>query len=229
MRFVALITTFTGALIFTAAAEAVPPTLSSVGHQDRHPTAVFTAPKSDHVVITIASKPDRATSGDFLSENEQVFDVMTDSEIQTGRWLYNSQLDPGTYYVLLRASPDFDLCYMSDGSYDPSCADGYSDMATLTIPKPSTSYAAQVRRDAYLERVELRLVAAPLGEKTAYRVCYFTAKKRKQCLTGTLSGYSWNSAADDSLTAKTRNLSTFTTFTWLVGGKAVATKRARVR
>jgi hypothetical protein len=54
-------------------------------------------------------------------------------------------------------------------------------------------------------------------------------KRTKRCLTGTLDGYSWNSSTDDRLIVKVRNLATFTTFTWSVGDKSVATKRARVR
>jgi hypothetical protein len=217
------------ALIFAGTAGAVPPTITTVGHQDRHPFITFSAPKSDHVVVEMSTKPDRATDGEFLSENQKVFAVMTDSEIQAGRWLYGYQLDPGTYYVLIRASPDFDLCYLSGGTYDPSCASGYSDMTTLTIPKPLTRYRAEVTREPSLKRVRLRLVASPLGENVRYRVCYTTVTKKRQCLAGTLDGYSWNSSADDTLTASTRLLPTVTTFTWTVGGKSVATKRVRVR
>jgi hypothetical protein len=155
-RLAILISTAAVALVFASVASAGPPTLASVGSNDRHPTITFSAPKADHVVVQIASKPDRATSGEFLSENVEVFDVMTDSEIQAGQWLYGSQLDPGTYYVLVRASPNFDACYMGGGGYDPSCADGYSDVKTLTISKPPIKYAAQVTRERYLGSVELR-------------------------------------------------------------------------
>jgi hypothetical protein len=121
------------ALVFVPSAAAVPPVLLTVGSQNLHPSATFSAPRSDQVVIQIATRPDRASSGEFLTENVEVFDVLTDSEIQTGNWLYESQQDPGTYYVLLRASPDFDLCYLIDsGTFDPSCANGYSEMKTLT-------------------------------------------------------------------------------------------------
>lgn len=218
-----------GALTLAGAAGAVPPTLSSVGSQDRHPTVTFSAPKSDQVVVEIASKPDRASDGEFLSENQVVFDVMTDSEIQTGKWLYDSQLDPGTYYVILRAAPNFNQCYIGGGSYDPSCANGYSDMLTLTIPRPPVKYRVEVARESYSNSVALRLVATPLGEKVPYRVCYRTLKKKALCLTGMLSGYSWNSSADDTLRVNTRGLAQMTTFTWSVSGKTVATKRVRVR
>ena len=228
-RFVASLTVITGALILVGSAGAVPPVITSIGSQARHPFINFSAPRADDMYVTMASKPDRASDGAFLSENREFSDYMTDSEIQSGRWLDSSQLDPGTYFVLLNASPNFDLCYLSGGSYDPSCANGYSDMAKLIVPKPTIRYRAEVIRKSYLDSVSLRLVATPLGEKVPYRVCFTTVKKKRQCLAGTLDGYTWNSSADDELTVKTRLLSTFTTFTWTVQGKAVATKRVRVR
>lgn len=217
-------------LVFASSAEAMPPTLINVGSQALHPTATFSAPKSDHVVIEIATRPDRASDGEFLTENVVVFDVLADSEIQTGRWLYESQIDPGTYYVLLRASPDFDLCYQIDsGTYDPSCADGYSAMQTLTVPRPAIRYRASVRHYVYLSNVDLTITAVPLGQKMPYRVCYRTAAGRRVCLAGVISGFTWTSSASDTRSVNRRNLRTITTFTWYVEGRAVASKRARVR
>ena len=152
---------------------------------------------------------------------------MTDSEIATGRWLSESQLDPGTYYVLVKASPDFDQCYR-DGGYDPACADGYS-MATLVVPKPLVRYAVGATRETYSSSVSLRIAAMPLGEKVPYRVCFLTMARKRLCLRDTLSGYDWDSAARESLTVRTRNLATSTTFTWFVGSRAVGSKRVRVR
>ena len=43
-----------------------------------------------------------------------------------------------------------------------------------------------------------------------------------------MDGFDWNSRGTDSLTVTTRGLATQTTFTWLVKGKPVAVKRARV-
>jgi len=228
VRLTALVTCAAVALIAVSSAAAVPPTLVSVGSENRHPTATFGAPKSDHVVIQIATKADRATNGEFLNENVKVFDVLEDSEVQTGSWKYEYQLDPGSYYVLLRASPDFGLCYRDDGTYDPSCADGYSQLVPLTIPKPAVSYRASTVVRSYAHSVSLRLHAAPLGEKQAYKVCYRTAFKKQRCLAGVLDGFSWSSAADDELTVSTRGLAATTTFTWTVGGKKVAVKRVHV-
>jgi hypothetical protein len=223
-------TIVTVSLVFVPAAAAIPPTLISVGSQALHPTATFSAPKSDHVVIQIATRPDRASNGEFLSENVVVFDLLADSEIQSGRWLYESQIDPGTYYVLLRASPDFDLCYQIDtGTYDPSCADGYSALQTLTVPRPPIRYGASVRHYTYLSNVDLTITATPLGQKMPYRVCYRTAAGRRVCLAGVISGFSWSSSASDTRSVNRRNLRTVTTFIWYVEGRAVASKRARVR
>lgn len=217
-------------LVFVRAAAAVPPTLLSVGSQALHPTATFSAPKSDSDVIQVATRPDRASNGEFLTENVVVFDVLADSEIQTGRWLYESQIDPGTYYVLLRASPNFDLCYqINSGTYDPSCANGYSAMQMLTIPRPAIRYGASVRHYVYVSNVDLTITAVPLGQKMPYRVCYRTAAGRRVCLAGVISGYSWTSSASDTRTVNRRNLRTITTFTWYVEGRAVVSKRARVR
>jgi hypothetical protein len=105
-RLIVALVTITVSLAFVPSAGAVPPVLLTVGSQSLHPTATFSAPKSDLAVIEIATRPDRATDGEFLTENVKVVDLLTDSEIQTGRWLDDNQIDPGTYYVLLKASPD---------------------------------------------------------------------------------------------------------------------------
>lgn len=94
-------------LAFPGAALAVPPTLSEVAQQDRHPTATFSAPRADFVSIYLASKPDRATDGSFLQENIKELDALTNPEIQSGRWVDESQVDPGTYWVLLRGLSKF--------------------------------------------------------------------------------------------------------------------------
>jgi hypothetical protein len=208
----------------------MPPTLSSVSHQDRHPTATFSAPCADFATIYLATKPDRATDGSFLQENIKELDLLADSEIQSARWLDENQIDPGTYWVMLRASPDFDSCYIyGTGGFDPACADGFSNVLTLVVPKPAIRYGARVTAYRYLRQASLELTATPLGEKVPYRACYRLKNRKTQCLAGTLDGYSWDSAVTDSLTVNTRNLATLTTFSWYVSGKRVALKRVRVR
>ena len=225
---VALATLVFVVLVFGAAALGVPPTLSSVGVQDRHPLARFSAPKSDFATIELATRPDRATDGSFLSENVKVFDLLTDSEIQAGSWVYESQVDPGTYYAMLRASPDFDACWIFDqGAYDLSCAEGYSSVVPLTVPRPTSRYTGSATVLRFLKRVELRLAVTPLGERLPYRVCYRLTTKQRRCLVGTVDGFDWNSGASDTLSVTTRRLGRVTTFTWFVGARAVAVKRVR--
>ena len=211
------------------AADAAAPTLSSVGQQGRHPTATFSAPRADFDSIYVSSKPDRATDGSFLTENVKELDILTDSEIQSGRWTDERQLDPGTYWVMLRASPDLVACFRDDFNIDPGCADGFSNVLPLTIPEPPIRYSARVTTYRYSREASLRLTATPLGEKRAYRACYRLASGRNRCLNGSLDGYDWNSSADDTLTITTRNLPRTATFSWYVAGKRVAIKRVHIR
>jgi hypothetical protein len=213
-----------------SAASAIAPKLTAVGAQRRHPSATFSAPRAGTATIYLASRPDRASDGSFLTEDVVELDVFTDAEIQAGRWLDERQVDPGRYYVLLRAFPDLDTCYaLGDGTYDPGCADGFSNMLRLVVPKPVVRYAARVSVYRYLRDVSLELRASPLGERRPYRVCYPTRARKRRCLAGTLDGFSWNAGTEDTLTASTAGLAATTTFTWYVSGKAVARKRVRVR
>jgi len=217
-------------LLMPADALAVPPTLSAVGQANRHPTATFSAPRADDATIYIASKPDRATDGSFLTENVKTLDILTDSELQAGRWVSESQIDPGTYWVMLHASPDFNACYIdATGTYDPACADGFSNVQTLVVPEPTSRYAASVTVYRFIHQASLRLTARPLGEDRAYRACSKLATGRTRCLTGTLNGFDWNSSATDTLTVTTRGLPRLATFSWFVSGKRVAVKRALIR
>lgn len=229
-RFAALCAIVVSALAFAGSALANPPVLSSVTvSPDRHPSAQFSAPKADSVTVYFASKPDRATDGSFLSENVVTTDYLTTDEIQAGHWTYEDQLDPGTYFVMLNARPNFDACYIFDsGNYDPSCANGYSNVVQLTVPTPPIRYSASVSVLRYIGEADLNLKATPMGVKQAYRVCYANKAKRRVCLSGTLDGYSWGSAATDEISVSTRTLAPITTFTWYVGATAVATKRVRV-
>ena len=227
-RILALIGACLAALAVVASAAAVPPVITAVGQQDRHPSATFSLPKAESAIVYLATKPDRATDGGFLTENVAYLDELTDSEIQLGRWLSEDRVDPGTYYVMIEATPDFDACYIPEmGGYDPSCADGFSEILTLTVPKPQTRYAAAVSVSRSLPRATLRLTAKPLGEAQAYRVCYATAAKRTRCLRGRLAGYDWDAGATHAFTVSTRGLAAYTTFRWYVGSRIVAAKRVR--
>lgn len=229
MRCVLALVALVLALAIAESASAQPPVLSSVTvSSDRHPSARFSAPKAGDATIYFASKPDRGSDGSFFQENIADVDFLTSDEIQSGSWVSSDQLDPGTYYVMLNADPDFDQCWDDNtGTYDPSCADGYSSVVTLTVPVPHIRYTASVSVLRFLKEADLQLKATPLGVNQHYRVCYPTRAK-KRCVSGTLDGFSWDSAGSDELSVSTRKLSAQTTFTWYVGSKAVAKKRVRV-
>jgi hypothetical protein len=214
------------ALVLAAGAQAVPPTLTSVGQENRHPTAVFSAPRASDAAFFVATKPDQSTDGRFLMENVKTIDVLTDSEIQNGRWLGEAQLAPGKYYVMLESIADFASCFVSaTGTMDPTCAAGLSSPATLVVPKPVSRYAVRVRR--YSDELSFTLTARPLGERRAYRLCYQLRSKRKACMRGSLDGFDWNSPESDTLDVSTRNLARVTTFTWHVAGRVVLRKTVR--
>jgi hypothetical protein len=205
---------------FPGAAFAAPPQLLSVGQQNRHPTATFSAPSADFATIYLATKPDRGSDGHFLDENVKESDFLTSDEIQRGAWLDTSQVDPGTYYVMLEATQ---FCYPPD----PSCTEGFSSVLTLEVPKPSSSYRGHVGPMFRFSRVVwVDLTVRPLGERLPYRVCWRLRTKKQRCASGLVLGYSWNSSASDSLRLSMRGMAKRTTFTWYVKGRRVASKTA---
>jgi hypothetical protein len=204
------------ALAVVGAANAAPPALLTVGQQDRHATATFSAPGADLATIYVASKPDLASGGGFLEENIKRVDFLTADEIQRAAWVDGEQLEPGLYYVVLRAG-DFEC------PRNPNCTQGYSNMVPLQIPKPRATYHAKVV--AVFGRsgvIYLQLTVAPLGERLPYRVCWRLKNKRRTCLLRTLNGYSWNSSATDSPRIRMRGMGRRTTFTWYVRGRLIA-------
>lgn len=211
------------ALVAVGAAQgATAPTLASVGQQDRHPTATFgPLPGVDGAFMYIATKPDRASDGSFLEENVKAFDSLTDDEIARGSWLYESQLDPGLYYVMARTF-DFD-CYQN-----PNCIEGFSNMLALTITQPDQRYGAKVQLVRYIGVAYLTFTVTPLGEKLPYRVCW-TLTRGSRCVRATVDGYSWNDSASDLLRISMRKMRKVTTFSWYVNGQRVAVKRLRIR
>jgi hypothetical protein len=220
-RLVVTVAAALAALGFAGVADAAPPTLLSVGQQNRHPTATFSAPGAEFATIYLASSPERGSDGRFLEENVKEVDFLTADEIQRGVWLDSSQVDPGTYYVMLNATA---FCFPPD----PSCIDGFSSVLTLQVPKPVSSYRAAVGPILRFSRiVYLDLTVRPLGERLPYRVCWRLKSKARRCVSGAVDGYSWNSAASDSLSVRMRGMANRTTFTWYVKGRAVASKTAR--
>ena len=218
--------TILAALALASTAQAAAPTLLSVGHQDRHVTGAFSAPGADDASVSIASSPDRATDGSFLSENYAGGDSLTAGEIASGVWLDEDQLDPGVYYVMLRTF-DWD-----QAACDPvGCYGGYSNVMTLTVPEPRHRFKATIERD-YISSFTLSV--SKLGETLPYRLCWNKAKGRRKCLRGKINGYDWNDTASDTLYLTVADLKLgkrqrFITFKWYADGKRVTSKRLRLR
>jgi hypothetical protein len=191
----------------------------SVSQQNRHPAATFSIPGADTASIYFATKPDRATDGGFLQENIKDSDYLTTDEMQSGSWTYESQLDPGTYYVMMNAA-DFDC------TGQPSCLAGYSNVLTLTVPKPGQTFRGSVMVLRYTRVAYLRLHVKPLGESLPYKVCWRLMNKKRRCVSGSVDGYSWSDSASDDLGVRLRGMAKRTTFTWYVQGHKVATRTA---
>jgi hypothetical protein len=202
------------ACLAAPSAWAVPPALLSVDQQSLHVKATFSAPKADDVTITMASSPSLATNGRFLQENIVSSDLLTDSEIQSGQYLAASQIDPGSYYVMLSALYDYRQCTLPDYTTDPTCANGMSNMLPLTVPAPDVKYRVTTTLLRNINILYLTLTATPLGRKQPYRMCWRNRTGRKRCLSETLDGYSWTSKATDQLRITTRGLARKTKFTW---------------
>jgi len=206
---------------------AVSPAISEVSQQDRHPAVTLAAPRAESVTVYIASKPDRATDGSFLQENVVDLDFLTDSEIQSGLWVDGSQLDPGPYFVMLKATRDFASCDSYDANLneviDPSCADGFSTVVPLTVPTPTTKYTVKTEVLKNIGIAYLTLTGKPLGVKMPYQVCWKQPTGRKKtlrtrCVKATLSGYSWRADASDMLRINTKGMARRTKFTWYARG-----------
>jgi len=131
------VTTAFGSLALPSPASPKPPTLLTASQQNRHPSARFSMPGADAAEIYFANKPDRASDGGFLRENIKALGLLGTVEIRRGSWSFEDQLDPGTYYVMMLAA-DYDCIGQ------PDCIWGYSNMLTLTIPKPRPTYRAAV-------------------------------------------------------------------------------------
>jgi hypothetical protein len=82
-------------LAFPATAQALnPPTLVSVGHVKRHPTAQWTLPPNVEAwSVQIATSPETASDGSFFSENVVDFGSVAPTDT---RWLGADRLKPGT-------------------------------------------------------------------------------------------------------------------------------------
>lgn len=202
-------------------AEAAPPIVVSVSAPDGYPSATFSAPRSSYVTVFVATKPDRATDGQFLEGNVITTELLVDEEARSGRWTSETPLPPGTYWVLLQADPADD-CFVEE-SLDPSCADGYSMPLRLVVTTPvKVTFTGSVRPGA---TATLTLRRSVVLASVAYRVCFPTAAGTRTCRRGVIG----SRASTGSVRIATAGLARTTTFSWTVGPKVVATKRARVR
>lgn len=219
-------------LFATTPARAAAPAITVAGEQDRHPTVSFTAPRADSVTVYIASKPDRASDGSFLEENVVETGSLTDSEIQSGHWLDSSQVDPGSYFVMLKASRDYASCVSYDEKTfadinDPACADGFSIVRPLTVAAPTIYYSVKAEPLKEIRILYITLKASPFGGALPYEVCWKQPKGKKKklkkkCVSGTVDGYSWNEDATDQIRISTKGMTRRTKFTWYTQGETPA-------
>ena len=97
MRFLFFLVCALSGLAFAGQATAAPPVLTSVGHVQRHPQATWSLPPGvQSRVAEVATSPATSTDGYFFFENVKAFSTLEDAQTT---WIYNLQLDPGTYYV----------------------------------------------------------------------------------------------------------------------------------
>jgi hypothetical protein len=113
------------ALVFVPTAAAAAPILLSVGDISRHPTATWSLPSGvESRVAEVATSPQTSSDGYFFNENVKAFDTLEPTQTS---WAYNSQLDPGTYYVHI-------------GGFDTTCSScpirEWSEIKTLIIAAP---------------------------------------------------------------------------------------------
>ena len=130
---------------------------------------------------------------------------------------------------MLDATRDFTSCESYDANFneviDPSCADGFSTVVPLTVPRPKTKYRVKTMLLKYIRIAYLTLTAKPLGVKVPYQVCWKRPTGRKKtlrtkCVKATLSGYSWSDDASDLLRISTKGMSRRTRFTWYTRGSS---------
>jgi hypothetical protein len=226
------------AFVLASPAVAAPPVLISVGHVDRHPSATWTLPPGvNSRVVEVAASPATSTDGYFFAENRKAFDTL--QEAQT-HWVYNFQLDPGTYYVHISGIDE--PCYLAG-----QCpVREFSQILTLVIPRPrepAPRYQAAVRsvhpgaiRDSSRNwtyrgdtvRVAFRNAAARIGARRPYTVCY-TRNRRLSCRNRVLRGRAtdaWRLRIMPPWAGYVNGrYRRYVEFTWRVSGRVVARKR----
>jgi hypothetical protein len=233
-------------IVHAGDATAAPPVLTSVSHVQRHPQATWTLPPGVVPQIAeVATSPATSTDGYFFRENVVAFDLLQSGQTN---WVYNSQLDPGVYYVHIAGldEPCFvaGLCPVRE----------FTQTMTLTIeapppppppPAPRPRYQSSVRSIhpgairlggnwTYLGdtvRVRLRNATARPSDGQGYRVCY-THSRRLVCRNRRILGRSWDSwrlrVTPAMVGFRAGRLRRYLEFTWRVDQRIVARKRIRV-
>lgn len=233
--------------VFVGQGVAAPPVLTSVRHIERHPAATWSLPPGvKSRVAEVAISPATSTDGYFFFENVKAFSVLEDAQTN---WVYNLQLDPGTYYVHV-------------AGYDEPCALAglcpireFSQIMTLVIeappppppppppPAPRPRYQASVRsthpgaiRDRSRNwtytgdtvRVAFRNAAARPSDGRRYRVCY-TKNRLLACRNRTILGRSsdaWRLRIVPPWAGFVNGLyRRYVEFTWRIDRRIVARKR----
>jgi hypothetical protein len=235
------------AFAFASPAFAAPPTLTSVGHVQRHPEAYWSLPPGVKAKIAeVATSPATSTDGAFFFENVKAFDLLEDSQTH---WIYNFQLDPGTYYVHISGidEPCFDAgrCPVRE----------YSQIMLLVIaappppppppPAPRPRYQASVRSIhsgairrpgnwTYVGdtvRARFRNATARPSDGHGYTVCHTTITRRLSCRNRRILSRSWDAfrlRIKLPMVYRAGRSRRSIEFTWRVDRRIVARKRIRI-
>ena len=184
-RFLLISVVFGTALALASPAIAAPPTLISVSHVDRHPSATWAlAPGVISERVEVATSPATSSDGYFLTENVKAFNALLE-ETQTN-WVYNYQLEPGLYYVHIGGLDR--PCYLA--GLCPSRE--WSQIMTVDIPPPPPVGSFVLRAGANSQRVGPFRV----GSDPTYRGAIGAFDKASRCrlLSGrTYAEASWRS------------------------------------
>ncbi len=211
-------------LLLPAVAVASAPVLKSVSQNDLRVSATFSAPQAGSATIYVAKGPQQNPDGSFLTSNIADVEVLTTGQIASGKWTETSQLAAGRYWVMVGANPA-QTCLMG-ATVNPSCADGDSNVRSVTVSLPTPRYkAGTVSKHSGKGVVALRLTATPLGVPETLKLCYaVTVRKRtvKHCLNRHLAGITWTTGVVDQVQLSTRGMSKRELFTWSLSGRTVA-------
>ncbi len=196
--------------------------LTAVGQDGLHSTGSFSAPGADYVVVYLATSPDRGSDGRFLTENSARINILSSQEIAAGSWRESDTIQPGTYFAMLRAT---NSCEPSS-----SCAEGFSNVMRLDVPKPAQSFAGSVKGGVYA--AELTLTVNPAGDDVPYKLCWTRTRGRApRCKHRVVSGFDWTSEQFDTVYLAQSDLRLSRgqrkmTFNWYVDGRKVASRKS---